>query len=303
MHLHDLRPYTIVSTIQLNRNCWKGSIVNSHSGFILAIRNFSICFLSHDAERKRKLKKVAAREHRKKVLRELNSLISGTQSTTNDDAVDEEVTGVERLAASHYEWAQQAHGFGLQTLVCIPSSNGVLKLGSTELIFQSSDLMNKTDNISGVESDHSDLEASVVKAVESGRVVDDPDKPVLPNVSKMYKASLLGDAITYINGLKSEVQNLESDNKELRSQIVELKKELSSKEVRRPAPPPPDHDLKMSGNKKIGMDIDVKIIGWDAMIRVQSNKKNHPMAKLMAALKKIWMRFCCSTDNRTKVCH
>ncbi|KAG8374618.1 hypothetical protein BUALT_Bualt10G0014200 [Buddleja alternifolia] len=477
-------------------------------------------------------------EHRKKVLRELNSLISGTQATP-DDAVDEEVTdtewfflismtqsfvngsglpgqalyssspvwvtGVERLAASHCERARQAHGFGLQTLVCIPSSNGVVELGSTELIFQSSDLMNKvrvlfnfngvemgsgsgsgswalpdndpsalwltdpssemkdslnnnnkrgndstngaivtgslipssisskqvvvcsnenpssstltdnphglltkelnfaefgfngssngrnnggfkresgeilnfgestkrgslcngsvnlfgvqdnnttatnknkktsptsrgsndegmlsfsgvvkTDNTGGVESDHSDLEASVVKEVESSRVVDPEKRPrkrgrkpangreeplnhveaerqrreklnqrfyalraVVPNVSKMDKASLLGDAISYINELKSKVQNVESDNEELRSQIDSVKMELSSKETRRSAPPPPDHDLKMSGNMKIDMDIDVKIIGRDAMIRVQCSKKNHPAAKLMVALREL----------------
>jgi len=28
----------------------------------------------------------------------------------------------------------------------------------------------------------------------------------------------------------------------------------------------------------------VKIIGWDAMIRIQCSKKNHPAAKLMTAL-------------------
>ncbi|CAN0842033.1 Transcription factor MYC1 [Linum grandiflorum] len=35
------------------------------------------------------------------------------------------------------------------------------------------------------------------------------------------------------------------------------------------------------------MDIDVKIIGWDAMIRIQCNKRNHPAARLMTALKEL----------------
>ncbi|CAN1199962.1 Transcription factor MYC1 [Linum perenne] len=35
------------------------------------------------------------------------------------------------------------------------------------------------------------------------------------------------------------------------------------------------------------MDIDVKIIGWDAMIRIQCSKRNHPAARLMAALKEL----------------
>ncbi|KAJ4970462.1 hypothetical protein NE237_003561 [Protea cynaroides] len=53
------------------------------------------------------------------------------------------LTGKERLANSSCEWARQGQAFGLQTTVCIPSANGVVELGSTESIFQSSDLMNK----------------------------------------------------------------------------------------------------------------------------------------------------------------
>ncbi|GFP94191.1 transcription factor myc2 [Phtheirospermum japonicum] len=465
-------------------------------------------------------------QHRRKVLRELNSLVSGPQAATVEDAVDEEVTdtewfflismtqsfvngsglpgqalyssspvwvtGPDRLAASQCERALQAQEFGLQTLVCIPSSNGVVELGSTKLIFQSADLMNKVrilfnfngaetgsgsgsghwaldnsdpaalrrtdpykdslnnnnyisynkttttttvqsspspihnsslsskqivfnnenpcsstltecpqgfqsselnfseyefngnnsssgrnnninngtnceseilsfreskkkehlsglhedkrnkkrsppiissnndegmlsftlvknsdynNNKSMVESDHSDLEASVIlKEVESSSRVVNPEKrprkrgrkpangreeplnhveaerqrreklnqrfyalrAVVPNVSKMDKASLLGDAIAYINELKSKVQSVELDKEDLRSQLESLKKTNS-------ATPPSDHDLKMMSN----MDIDVKIIGWDAMIRVQCSKKNHPAAKLMLALKEL----------------
>ncbi|TMW95366.1 hypothetical protein EJD97_009001 [Solanum chilense] len=463
---------------------------------------------------------VAEQEHRKKVLRELNSLISGVQASAGngtDDAVDEEVTdtewfflismtqsfvngnglpglamyssspiwvtGTEKLAASQCERARQAQGFGLQTIVCIPSANGVVELGSTELIFQSSDLMNKvkylfnfnidmgsvtgsgsgsgscavhpepdpsalwltdpsssvvepkdslinsssrdvqlvygnensenqqqqhcqgfftkelnfsgygfdgssTRNKNGIsckpesreilnfgdsskrfsgqsqlgpgpglmeenknknknkkrslgsrgnneegmlsfvsgvilptstmgksgDSDHSDLEASVVKEA----VVEPEKKPrkrgrkpangreeplnhveaerqrreklnqrfyalraVVPNVSKMDKASLLGDAIAYINELKSKVQNSDLDKEELRSQIECLRKELTNKgSSNYSASPPLNQDVKI-----VDMDIDVKVIGWDAMIRIQCSKKNHPAARLMAALK------------------
>ncbi|XP_047948414.1 transcription factor MYC2-like [Salvia hispanica] len=438
----------------------------------------------------------AEQDHRKKVLRELNSLISGPPAAPVDDAVDEEVTdtewfflismtqsfvsgsglpgqalyssapvwvtGNDRLLASHCERARQAQGFGLQTLVCIPSANGVVELGSTELIFQSSDLMNKVrvlfnfngteiassaaasasaswalnDNdpsaiwltdpsssavdvtttttiapsnlnlptkqnpsssgltetpfvqhqtqgffnrelnfsefglnstckresgemlnfgesvkrgvgvkddktkrrspmaedgmmscTSGVllksdnhfESDQSDLEASVLKDVDSSRVVNPEKRPrkrgrkpangreeplnhveaerqrreklnqrfyalraVVPNVSKMDKASLLGDAISYINELKSKVQSVESDKEELRRELESTKRSTPA-----PAPAPAPTRPGQSSNAKIDMEVDVKIIGWDAMIRVQCNKKNHPAAKLMVALREL----------------
>ncbi|GMJ16069.1 JASMONATE INSENSITIVE 1 [Hibiscus trionum] len=456
---------------------------------------------------KASLSTVEEQEHRKRVLRELNSLISGSTATT-DDAVDEEVTdtewfflvsmtqsfasgsglpgqaffnsspvwvvGSDRLAGLTCERARQGQVFGLQTMVCIPLANGVVELGSTELITQSSDLMNKvralfnfnngietgswsisnntadqchndptslwitdpniglarkqsdnnntsnqnpsssslTENprsthlgnhqqgpsfclnfssngfdesnsvrignspshllkpgsgeilnfgenkgigngntkkrsitsrgsdeeemvsfTSGVilppldvvkssggagDSDHSDLEASVVKEADGRMVVVEPEKrprkrgrkpangreeplnhveaerqrreklnqrfyalrAVVPNVSKMDKASLLGDAISYINELMGKLQNADSQKEELHKQIEETKREVESK----------DQGLRMSNHlscKLAELDIDVKMVGLDAMIQIQSNKKNHPAAKLMSVLEEL----------------
>ncbi|TKY58559.1 Transcription factor MYC2 [Spatholobus suberectus] len=467
----------------------------------------------------------AEQDHRKKVLRELHSLISGPSASVDD--VDEEVTdtewfflvsmtqsfvngsglpgqaffssspvwvtGVDRLSESACERARQGQVFGLQTLVCIPSANGVVELASTELIFQNPDLMNKVRDLfnfnnpdvsswplncvatdqgendpsslwlnpssveirdsantvtpasanatvnktlhfetpgsstlteapsavhvpnahqqsqnkgffprelnfsgslkpesgeflsfgeskkssyngnffpgvateeknkrrspvsrssiddemlsftSGVilpasnmksgsgggggggDFDHSDLEASVVKEADSGRVVEPEKRPrkrgrkpangreeplnhveaerqrreklnqrfyslraVVPNVSKMDKASLLGDAISYINELKSKLNGLESEKGELEKQLDLAKNELELATENPPPPPPaPDSEAKKTTTKLIDLDIDVKIIGWDAMIRIQCSKKNHPAARLMAALKEL----------------
>ncbi|OIV94452.1 hypothetical protein TanjilG_25514 [Lupinus angustifolius] len=177
----------------------------------------------------------------------------------------------------------------------------------------------------GGDSDHSDIEASIVKDPESTIVVEPEKRPrkrgrkpangreeplnhveaerqrreklnqrfyalraVVPNVSKMDKASLLGDAISYITELKSKLQNLESDKDGLKKQLDTVKKELEKTTKDSDALPPLDKELKMlnsvGSGKLIDLDIDVKIIGWDAMVRIQCSKKNHPAARLMAAL-------------------
>ncbi|KAI4312945.1 hypothetical protein MLD38_037729 [Melastoma candidum] len=121
------------------------------------------------------VRSAAEQEHRKKVLRELNSLIG----RPSDEAIDDEVTdtewlflvsmtqsftpgsglpgrafvgsgavwlsGAERLDECGCDRAKQGKLFGLQTMVCIPVGNGVgvVELGSTEMVYQNSELMNK----------------------------------------------------------------------------------------------------------------------------------------------------------------
>ncbi|KAL5973872.1 hypothetical protein ACLOJK_030530 [Asimina triloba] len=480
-------------------------------------------------ERRRRSKRPSAsaadQEHRRRVLRELNSLISGSV----DDAADDEVTDTEwfylvsmtqmfvngsgmpgraffsgapswlvgpaQLAGSACERVRQAHSFGFQTIICIPTPSGVVEMGSTEIIFQNSDLLNRvrvlfnfsssdmasllqqqsnhqgendpsalwisdpscvgsrgsvlsqaskstqlskpsssslTENRSsvefppqlqqnhasqslfsrelnypelgferavgniastsmqtckpesldflhfgeskrssngivfshhsqtavdekkkksadlkgaanegtstpgmapasgvlqsngggGAESDHSDVEASAREA-ESSRAVPavEPEKrprkrgrkpangreeplnhveaerqrreklnqrfyalrAVVPNVSKMDKASLLGDAISYINDLKSKMQQLELDKEDLQSQMDSLKKqEDGNGEIHLGGSLP----LPVGG-KSAGFDIDVKVVGWEAMIHIQCYRKNHPAARLMLALKEL----------------
>ncbi|RCV43646.1 hypothetical protein SETIT_9G310400v2 [Setaria italica] len=173
------------------------------------------------------------------------------------------------------------------------------------------------------ESDHSDLDASV-REVESSRVVAPPPeaekrprkrgrKPangreeplnhveaerqrreklnqrfyalraVVPNVSKMDKASLLGDAISYINELRGKLTSLESDKDTLHAQIEALKKERDA----RPAPHAAGLGGHDAGPRCHAVEIDAKILGLEAMIRVQCHKRNHPSARLMTALREL----------------
>ncbi|KAF8054173.1 hypothetical protein N665_1342s0004 [Sinapis alba] len=347
------------------------------------------------------------------------------------------LSGSNALAGSSCERARQGQVYGLETMVCVPTENGVVELGSLEIIHQSSDLVDKVNsffsfnsggggesgcwafnlnpdqgendpatwisepNVTGIEpvlgapavntgnnstsnsdsqtaskvcngssvehpskqqqqqqnpqisssgfvegdskkkrclvsdkeeemlsftplptksgdSNHSDLEASVVKEAESGRIVVEPEKKprkrgrkpangreeplnhveaerqrreklnqrfyslraVVPNVSKMDKASLLGDAISYINELKAKLQKAESDREELQKQIDGMSQEVRDGNVKSSVK---DQDSGVS----IEVEIDVKIIGWDAMIRIQCGKKNHPGAKFMEALREL----------------
>lgn len=177
------------------------------------------------------------------------------------------------------------------------------------------------------DSDHSDLEASVKEVDSSHVVVPvvEPEKrprkrgrkpangreeplnhveaerqrreklnqrfyalrAVVPNVSKMDKASLLGDAISYINELRVKLQTLESEKDSLQSQIETLKKERDA----RPLPPSNESESKVANglgtSRCHGVEIEVKILQTEAMIRVQCNKRNHPAAQLMSALKSL----------------
>ncbi|PQP94144.1 transcription factor MYC2-like [Prunus yedoensis var. nudiflora] len=82
-------------------------------------------------------------------------------------------------------------------------------------------------------------------------------RSVVPNVSKMDRSSLLADAVAYINQLKQKVEELEA---KIQAQPQ---------------------------NPKVGaaLEVDVKILGSEAMIRVQCPDQDYPYAKLMNALK------------------
>ncbi|XP_019192853.1 PREDICTED: transcription factor bHLH14-like [Ipomoea nil] len=115
-------------------------------------------------------------------------------------------------------------------------------------------------------------------------------RSVVPNVSKMDKASLLADAVTYINRLKAKVEDLENklgthgENQMSRKRIMEIMHDAQSTTTS-------TVDHVMGGGSPFGaMDVEVKIIGSEAMIRVHSPDVNYPAARLMNVLREMELK-------------
>lgn len=103
-------------------------------------------------------------------------------------------------------------------------------------------------------------------------------RSAVPYVSKMDKASLLADAVTYINELKSRVQTLEE------------KLGSESSPIRSRNETQMNMDQAQSSGNTNGGEVEVKLLGSQAMIRVQSADLNHPTAKLMDELRRFDLR-------------
>jgi len=128
-------------------------------------------------------------------------------------------------------------------------------------------------------------------------------RAVVPNVSKMDKASLLGDAITYINELQSKLEEVEFQLKELQGQANtsserpqesvfptgreqtgnSTKESLSSQGVRS------SNSTSVMGTyfSKRAPDISVHILGDKAMIRLNCLRDTYSMANLMMSLQEL----------------
>ncbi|XP_058104938.1 transcription factor MYC2-like [Magnolia sinica] len=274
------------------------------------------------------------------------------------------LAGSRELQIYNCDRTREAQIHGIETLVCIPMENGVLELGSSDLIQENWGLVQQaktlfgsgldsvtklsqapsrdltfadirtvsgvdekhekqqqqqremkkegattgmTGQSSSVDSEHSDSEGP--PTVEKRRPKKRGRKPgngrdmplnhveaerqrreklnhrfyalraVVPNVSRMDKASLLADAVAYINELKSKVEELQS---ELNKDPKKVKKELVDLVEHGPTT---DGDGSGSPSKHGVMEIEVKIIGSDAMIRIQSKNLNHPAARMMDVLR------------------
>ncbi|KMT12476.1 hypothetical protein BVRB_5g104050 [Beta vulgaris subsp. vulgaris] len=206
---------------------------------------------------------------------------------------------------SGLERAKEAIQYDIRTLVFVPLTHlgGVIEIGSLDEIDEDKSLIELTHFIFGSNiDDNSDLTSS---RSESRTAADVPAKmqrsnhveaerhrrdklnqrfyalrSVVPYVSKMDKASLLSDAVTYINELKAQVSSLEDQVRVLESSsspVTTVNNSTNSV-----------HSQQLTTNSwSMEVEVDVKLIGEEAVIKVQTSGLKFPEAKLMNVLKEL----------------
>ncbi|KAK8570356.1 hypothetical protein V6N13_003040 [Hibiscus sabdariffa] len=275
------------------------------------------------------------------------------------------LTGALRLQFCDCERAREAQLHGIETLVCIPTSAGVLELGSSEMIEENWGLVHRVKYLFGsdqntypisnltptsisfadmgrtdviqeeygnktkedsttkpnqffyVDSENSDADRPLRATKKRGRNPDDRRetplnhveaerqrreklnhrfyalRAVVPNVSRMDKASLLSDAVAYIGELKSKVEHLESrlhkNCKKVKVETTHSMDNQSTTTFAEKAATRPKHSNSSAGTGGWrGLQLDIKIMGNDdAIIRFQSENVNYPAARLIGALREL----------------
>ncbi|KAE8697193.1 hypothetical protein F3Y22_tig00110627pilonHSYRG00026 [Hibiscus syriacus] len=123
-------------------------------------------------------------------------------------------------------------------------------------------------------------------------------RAVVPYVSRMDKVSLLSDAVSYINKLKVKIEELESqlqrECKKVKVETVDNTMDNQSTTTSKEQATRPSDSSSGTGtgtDGTSGLELDVKIMGNDAMIRVQSENVNNPAARLMCVLRDLEFQF------------
>ncbi|CAL0315415.1 unnamed protein product [Lupinus luteus] len=103
-------------------------------------------------------------------------------------------------------------------------------------------------------------------------------RSVVPNVSRMDKASLLSDAVAYIKELKTKINELEKEHCSNKKVKVEMADTMDNNSTTTTS-------TVVDQNGPNNLEVDVKMVGNDAILRVQSENVNHPGARLMSVLR------------------
>ncbi|XP_050916932.1 transcription factor MTB1 [Lathyrus oleraceus] len=96
-------------------------------------------------------------------------------------------------------------------------------------------------------------------------------RAVVPNISKMDKASLLGDAIAYINELQAKLKIMESDKETSGSSTSRDGSSNSRSENRHQVPPP--------------HDVDIQAYQDEVIVKVSCPIDTHPISKVIETFK------------------
>lgn len=129
-------------------------------------------------------------------------------------------------------------------------------------------------------------------------------RSVVPYVSKMDKASLLSDAVTYINELKSRVRSLEhqlrlvQQYKTAASMPSSATSKLNLNNHVRPSNSSAVNNNNSNSNATgagTPMEIQVKLIDPEVIVCAQSPNLNHPSARLMNVLQGLNLKVCHAT--------
>ncbi|XP_030473743.1 transcription factor MYC2-like [Syzygium oleosum] len=118
-------------------------------------------------------------------------------------------------------------------------------------------------------------------------------RSIVPNVSRMDKASLLADAVDYIKELRSQIDALESKLVKTEPSSPKcLRSNWAAADMNEATPPSSKNSsttsaraLAVSGPRE--MAVEVTVVGREAVVRVWSPNVGHPCARLMDVLKEL----------------
>ncbi|XP_078149662.1 transcription factor bHLH14-like [Carex rostrata] len=230
------------------------------------------------------------------------------------------------VGTSGCERSREAQIHGINTIVWVPVSEGVLELGSWDWISQDRVLIQQAVAIlnngtgpthgtgfsngpvllSYLDSEHSlseepNLLLEQPKTKEYGRkshIMQHPPishveaerqrreklnhrffklRSIVPNVSRMDKASVLADAVEYIHELRARIDALEAEAKRDKSEAV-----VDSAVI----PPFMGTRCTSAISSPVHFEAEVRVFGTEALIRVQSDggSRTHAPARLMGVL-------------------